>query len=55
MSSWIADSIDTEYRREQYFKKKMKRQACKEKECKDCYLNSICEDTDYKEEGYGDS
>ena len=48
---WVADSIDNDYRREQWYKRRMKRQNCKEKECKDCNYNNICED---KEENDGE-
>ena len=47
---WVADSIDAEYRREQLFKKKYKRQNCKEKKCEDCSLNNICEDVEVSDE-----
>ena len=44
--SYIADSIINDYKREQYFKKKVKRQSCKDKKCIECSLRSICEDVE---------
>lgn len=47
---YIADRIVNDYRREQYFKKKVKRQPCKDKKCTECSLSSICEDTEVVDE-----
>lgn len=42
----IADSIINDYKREQFFKNRKKRELCKEKECIECSLRSICEDVE---------
>ena len=47
---WVADKIVSDYRREQYYKNKIKRQKCKEKECKECNYNNICEDKEEEDE-----
>lgn len=47
--SYIADSIDREYKREQAYKRR-NRQNCKEVECNDCKWNPICEDREIKED-----
>lgn len=47
---WVADNIDNEYKREQWYKRRIKRQNCKEKECKDCSMNNICEDKEIEEQ-----
>lgn len=48
--SYLARQIDEDYRREQYMKRKAKRQICKDKDCTKCGWNPICEDKEIKEE-----
>jgi len=40
--SYIADEIDREYRREQFYKRKKKREQCKGKECLKCKFFEVC-------------
>lgn len=44
--SRLASQIDNDFKREQYYKKKVRREKCKEKECSECEYQDICEDKD---------
>ncbi len=39
--SYLADEIDREYRREQFYKRR-KRQTCREKDCMKCGFFEVC-------------
>ena len=47
--SYLAVQIISDYRREQYMKRKAKRQKCKNKDCIECKWNEICEDKEVNE------
>lgn len=48
--SFIAAQIIDEMKREQYYKKKVQREKCKDKECSECKYQDICDDAEVNNE-----